>query len=78
MSKLDKLEDKVMPVADKVANNRYLISIRDGFYLAMPLLIIGAICCLIAYFPAQGFLDFMAGIFGAQWNDFFTVDRKST
>jgi len=39
----------------------------------MPLLIIGAICCLIAYFPAQGFLDFMAGIFGAQWNDFFTV-----
>lgn len=73
MSKMDKFEDKVMPVADKIANNRYLMAIRDGFMLAMPLLIIGAISCLIAYFPSEGFTNFMTGLFGSQWTDFFTI-----
>jgi PTS system cellobiose-specific IIC component len=73
MSKMDKFENRIMPVADKIANNRYLIAIRDGFYVAMPLLIIGAICCLIAYFPVPGFETFMTNIFGENWTDFFLI-----
>jgi PTS system cellobiose-specific IIC component len=73
MSKMDKFEEKIMPIADKVATNRYLTSIRDGFYVAMPLLIIGAICCLIAYFPVQGFTDLMTNVFGTGWTDFFLI-----
>ncbi|QEY35181.1 PTS cellobiose transporter subunit IIC [Caproiciproducens galactitolivorans] len=67
------LEEKIMPVADKIANNRYLIAIRDGFMLAMPLLIIGAISLLIEELPIPGYGDFMSGIFGKHWGDFFLV-----
>lgn len=73
MSKMDKFEEKVMPVADKIANNRYLIAIRDGFMIAMPLLIIGAIALLIEELPITGYSAFMAGIFGAGWADFFLI-----
>ncbi|MBE6829525.1 MAG: PTS sugar transporter subunit IIC, partial [Ruminococcaceae bacterium] len=67
------LEEKIMPVADKIANNRYLLAIRDGFMLSMPLLIIGAMSLLIEELPITGYGDFMAGIFGKQWGDFFLV-----
>ena len=67
------LEEKIMPVADKIANNRYLLAIRDGFMLAMPLLIIGAMSLLIEELPIAGYGDFMAGIFGKHWGDFFLV-----
>lgn len=67
------IEKKIMPVADKIANNRYLTAIRDGFMLAMPLLIIGAMSLLIEEFPIPGYGNFMAGIFGKNWGDFFLV-----
>lgn len=73
LSRMEKFEDKVMPVADKIANNRYLLAIRDGFMLAMPLLIIGAMSCLVAYFPADGFINFMNQVCGKSWTDFFTI-----
>ncbi len=78
MSKMDKFEDKVMPVADKIANNRYLCAIRDGFMLAMPLLIIGAMFLLFSALPIPGYENFMAGIFGANWADFFLVPYHAT
>ena len=34
------LNEKLMPVASKMASNKFLIAIRDGITLAMPLLII--------------------------------------
>src|SRR5659263_44977 len=73
-SKTDTFEDRVvMPWADKIANNRYLIAVRDGFMLAMPLLIIGAFCLLICYFPIAGVTNFMARLFGANWTSFFMI-----
>ncbi|GKU27657.1 PTS cellobiose transporter subunit IIC [Clostridium folliculivorans] len=79
MSKpMDLLEEKLMPVAAKISGNRYLLAIRDGFMLAMPLLIIGAMSLLVANFPIQGFLDFMASIFGANWKTFFTIPFDAT
>lgn len=76
--KMDSLEEKVMPVADKIANNRFLLAIRDGFALAMPLLIIGAMSCLIANFPIKGFTDFMARVFGQGWVTFFKRPNQVT
>ena len=29
---MDKLEDVLLPIADKLNNNKYLASLRDGFY----------------------------------------------
>lgn len=48
------LEDILLPVADKLNNNRYLTALRDGFMVALPLIIFGSIFVVIANFP---FLD---------------------
>lgn len=48
------LEDVLLPIADKLNNNRYLTALRDGFMVALPLIIFGSIFVVIANFP---FLD---------------------
>lgn len=42
------LNEKLMPVASKMASNKFLIAIRDGITLAMPLLIISSLLMVIA------------------------------
>ena len=39
---LSKLESVLMPLAEKIGKNKYLIAVRDGFLLSMPLLIVGS------------------------------------
>ena len=48
------LENLLLPLADKLNNNRYLTALRDGFMVALPLIIFGSIFVVIANFP---FLD---------------------
>lgn len=48
------LERILLPIADKLNNNRYLTALRDGFMVALPLIIFGSIFVVIANFP---FLD---------------------
>lgn len=50
------LEGFLLPIADKLNNNRYLTALRDGFMVALPLIIFGSIFVVIANFP---FLDKM-------------------
>lgn len=79
MSKImSMIEEKIMPIAEKVAENKYLLAIRDGFMLTMPLLIIGAISLLFAYLPIPGYEGFMAGLFGEDWSSFFTSISRSS
>ncbi|MGH4123734.1 MAG: PTS cellobiose transporter subunit IIC [Clostridium sp.] len=79
MSKMmDTIEEKLMPVAEKLATNRYLLAIRDGFMLAMPLIIIGAMSLLFANLPIKGYEPFMAKLFGSNWTEFFTVPYHAT
>jgi cellobiose PTS system EIIC component len=55
MSKVNNfLENKVMPVAAKVAAQRHLQALRDGLVLTMPLLIIGSIFLIIRWLPWFG------------------------
>lgn len=70
---MSNLERVMMPIAGKISENRYLLAIRDGFMLAMPLLIIGAMSLLFSNFPIPGYANFMQGIFGAGWADFFNI-----
>lgn len=68
MNKLNNfLEEKVMPVAGRLACQKHLQAIRDGLALGMPLLIIGSIFLIIACLPIPGYKEFMTGIFGAGW-----------
>ncbi|MFE7373368.1 PTS cellobiose transporter subunit IIC [Bacillus cereus] len=61
------LEKYVMPVAGKVAEQRHLQAIRDGIILTMPFLIIGSFFLIISALPIPGYNDFMAGLFGENW-----------
>ncbi|MGL4864982.1 MAG: PTS cellobiose transporter subunit IIC [Cetobacterium sp.] len=52
MSKFMKfMEEKLMPIAAKVGQNRYLNAIKDGFVYAMPFLIIGSFILLMVNLP---------------------------
>ncbi|WP_244275451.1 PTS cellobiose transporter subunit IIC [Oceanobacillus kimchii] len=52
------LENFLLPIADKLNNNRYLSALRDGFMVALPLIIFGSIFVVIANLP---FLDKLLG-----------------
>ncbi|WP_017471254.1 PTS cellobiose transporter subunit IIC [Amphibacillus jilinensis] len=53
---MDKLENVLMPVADKLNNNRYLTALRNGFMVALPLIIFGSIFVVIANLPIEDFI----------------------
>lgn len=61
------LEEKIMPVAGRIAAQRHLQALRDGIILTMPLIIIGSLFLILANLPIPGYPEFMAGIFGDQW-----------
>ena len=58
----DKLEKVLMPLAEVIGRNKYLISIRDGFLVSTPLLIAGSIFLVIANLPFPGFSDWLASV----------------
>ncbi|MGL5098469.1 MAG: PTS chitobiose transporter subunit IIC, partial [Fusobacteriaceae bacterium] len=52
MSKfMNMVEEKLMPIAGKVGQNRYLNAIKDGFVYTMPFLIIGSFILLVVNLP---------------------------
>lgn len=55
---MEVLENVLLPIADKLNNNKYLTALRDGFMVALPLIIFGSIFVVIANFP---FLDRLIG-----------------
>lgn len=55
------LERKLVPIMNKISNQRHLGAIRDGLIATIPLTIVGAFFLLIATFPwPQAYVDFMA------------------
>lgn len=75
---LDKLESIFMPLAEKIGKNKYLISIRDGFLLTTPLLIIGSFFLLIANFPINNWTEFWARFFGENWTTYMAKPTSAT
>ncbi|WP_238883470.1 PTS cellobiose transporter subunit IIC [Clostridium sp. YIM B02551] len=59
------LEEKVMPVAAVIANQRHIRALRDGLAITMPLIIIGSIFMILGNVPVPAFNDFINGIFGS-------------
>ncbi|MGY3748818.1 PTS cellobiose transporter subunit IIC [Vagococcus acidifermentans] len=48
---MDKLAEKIMPLANKLGNNRYLKVLRDAFMLSFPLTMFGSIVVVINNLP---------------------------
>ncbi len=72
------LENKFMPIASKIADQRHVQAVRDGLVLSMPLLIVGSMFLIIANFPIPGYADFMANIFGDSWKIKITYPTNAT
>ena len=51
--------EKMKPFFDKVARNKYLKAIKDGFISSMPIILFSSIFLLIAYVP---------NVFGFYWS----------
>lgn len=63
----DKMEEMLLPVVEWVQSNKYLSSIQYGMMATMPLMMVGAFCCVISDFPLDAYQNFMYSIFGEFW-----------
>lgn len=72
------LQRKLNPIADKLNENIWLSAVRDGFFGATSILIIGSVFLLFANLPIAGYANLMASIFGNNWSVFFTVPYNMT
>lgn len=58
----DLLQKKLLPVAMRLGNNKFMIAIRDGITYSMPLIIIGSLFMIIASFPIPGWEKWLGDI----------------
>ncbi|MDO4680278.1 MAG: PTS sugar transporter subunit IIC [Aerococcus sp.] len=58
----ERLNRLFQPLAAAIGRNKYLMSIRDGFLVATPLLITGSIFLLIANFPIPAVTDYFQSV----------------
>ena len=75
---LNKLESVMGPIAIKLDQNKYLTAIKDGFFGVTSILIVGSIFLLFSSLPIPGYPEFMAGIFGDNWAQFFLIPYEWT
>ena len=59
MNVMDGLEKKLMPMAEAVSKNKYLLTMRDSFAMLMPILIIGSMFTLVGNLPIPAWVDFL-------------------
>ena len=72
-----KIEGILTPFADRLANNVILRSLRDGFLIITPLIIIILVFLLIGNFPIPGWNEFWIGVFGNKWMEWFSAVSNS-
>ena len=79
MSKaIEILEEKLVPVAAWIAENKYVNGIRRAFIMMMPLLMIGSIFLMITAFPLPAYQRGMASLLGENWKDIFDIPVSAT
>lgn len=59
---MERLEKLLLPLAEAIGKNKYLVALRDGFLVLTPLLIAGSIFLLIANFPIPAWTDWLASV----------------
>lgn len=74
------LEKILLPVAEAIGENKYLIAIRDGFLVSTPLLIVGSLFLLIANFPIPAWTNWLSSVQvnGATLADYFGKPADAT
>lgn len=79
-SLMDTFESKLMPIAKYISTNKYLMAIRDGFLVSMPLLVVGSIFMLISNFPVQAWINLLSNtnIAGTSISSYFSNITNAT
>lgn len=69
------LEKTLMPLSDKLANNRYITAMQQGVMASMPLIIAGSLFTLLGNLPFQPYIDLLKnmGIYG-----YFSIVGEAT
>lgn len=76
------LEEKFVPVAGRIGNQRHLVAIRDGFIALMPLTIVGSFAVLVNNLPIKLYQNALDSIWkhetwtqwgGNMWNATFGI-----
>lgn len=67
MSTVNQKISAVMPYVMGFVNSKPVRAIKDGFLFTMPLTIIGSVFLLLAFIPIPGYAEFVASIFGPDW-----------
>lgn len=61
MNKFEEIvQSKLVPIAGRFGNNKFLIAIRDGITYSMPLILIGSFLMVIASFPVPGWESWLS------------------
>ena len=61
------LEEKFLPIAATLSQNRYLMALRDGLVLSLPIMIVGSMVIVVAELPLDAYQNFMVSVFGESW-----------
>lgn len=73
----NKFEKILMPAATKLGTNVVLKSLRDGFLIITPLIIVTSIFLLIGNFPIPGWTEFWTNLCGPQFSEWFSAVSNS-
>jgi len=73
----NKIEQVLKPATTKLANNIVLKSLRDGFLIVTPLILVISIFLLIGNFPIPGWTGFWTSVFGPKWLSWFCAVSNS-
>ncbi|WP_440894689.1 PTS sugar transporter subunit IIC [Amphibacillus sp. Q70] len=68
MQGFKKIFDGFLNVVVKISSTKALVALKDGFVLTMPITLIGSLFLLVGNIPIEGYGEFMANLFGADWN----------
>ena len=82
MKLVDKIAEKIVPISQVIANNKFLLSLRDGFMVAFPATMFASIMIIVQNLPTtfgfankvpEGFLTFLNDFFGPVGNATMSV-----
>ena len=59
--------DTLLRVFTRLVSNPYLVAIREGLTLTLPVILAGTIAILLNSFPLDAYQSFMLSIFGEKW-----------
>ncbi|WP_238902067.1 PTS transporter subunit EIIC [Clostridium sp. YIM B02506] len=74
------IDNKLLPIADKVSRQRHLTALRDGMLAYLPFTIIASVFLILAFIPIPGYTEFITNLLndGGAWQGRLIYVANST